>query len=93
MASVCRIANACTSGLSVAAEELAGDLPPLGSREPSTLTVGERLRYSGPYFFGDVASRKSFTMGMMAVPFSISVTCVVFGRTANLDSERGRKSP
>jgi hypothetical protein len=29
-------------------------------------------------------------MGMMALPFSISVMCVVFGRTANLDSERGR---
>ena len=29
MASVCRVANACSSGLSVAAQELAGDLPPL----------------------------------------------------------------
>jgi hypothetical protein len=28
-------------------------------------------------------------MGMMALAFSISVTCVVSGRTANLDSEGG----
>lgn len=28
-------------------------------------------------------------MGMMALAFSISVMCVVFGRTASLDSERG----
>jgi hypothetical protein len=32
-------------------------------------------------------------MGMMALLFCISVTWVVFGRMANLDSERGRKSP
>lgn len=32
-------------------------------------------------------------MGMMAFPFSINVMCVVAGRTANLDSERGRMSP
>ena len=48
---------------------------------------------SEPYLFCNLASRKSFTMGMMTLAFSISETCVVFGRTANRDSERGRKSP
>ena len=45
------------------------------------------------YCFCDLASRKSFVMGMMTLRFSISVTCVVFGKMANLDSERRRRSP
>jgi hypothetical protein len=43
--------------------------------------------------FCDLASRKSVTIGMMALAFSIGETWLVFGRTANLDSERGRRSP
>jgi hypothetical protein len=40
-----------------------------------------------------LASRKSFTIAMIALPFSISVTCVVLGRMASLDADRGRVSP
>src|SRR5688500_9776287 len=38
-------------------------------------------------------SRKSSTMGTTTSSLSISVTCVVSGRIASLDSERGRMSP
>jgi predicted alpha/beta hydrolase len=43
--------------------------------------------------FGGFASRKSFTIGTMTGMRSINVTCVVFGKMANLDAERGRMSP
>ncbi len=39
------------------------------------------------------ASKKSFTIGTMTGMRSISVTCVVLGKMANLDAERGRMSP
>ena len=43
--------------------------------------------------FCGFASRKSFTIGTMTFMRCISVTCVVCGNMANLDSERGRMSP
>lgn len=52
----------------------------------------ERLRRA--YFcFCGFASRKSFTIGTIVVIRCISVTCVVSGNMANLDAERGRRSP
>jgi hypothetical protein len=45
------------------------------------------------YCFCGFASNKSFTIGTMTGMRSISVTCVVLGNMANLDAERGRKSP
>ena len=46
-----------------------------------------------PYCFCGLASRKSFTIGTMTGMRCISVTCVVLGKMANLDAERGRMSP
>lgn len=46
------------------------------------------------YFgFCGFASKKSFTIGTITGMRSISVTWVVLGNTANLDAERGRRSP
>jgi len=39
-----------------------------------------------------LASKRSFTIGMIALPFSISVICVVLGKMASLDADRGRIS-
>jgi hypothetical protein len=56
------------------------------------LPVPQRLRRF--YFcFCGFASRKSFTIGTIVVMRCISVTCVVSGNMANLDAERGRRSP
>src|SRR2546423_9326681 len=44
------------------------------------------------YCFWGFASRKSFTIGTIVVMRFISVTCVVLGKIASLDSERGEKS-
>jgi hypothetical protein len=60
-------------------------------RSPSG-TCG-KLRQLPAYRSCGLALRNSFIIGMMALPLCISVTCVVFGRTASLDSERGRRSP
>src|SRR5262249_53589941 len=45
------------------------------------------------YCFGGLASRKSFTIGTMMGMRCISVTCVVSGKMANRDAERGLMSP
>jgi hypothetical protein len=47
----------------------------------------------GGCLFSGLASKKSFTSGMIALLFSISVTCVVLGKMASLDADRGRISP
>jgi hypothetical protein len=52
-----------------------------------------RERRSCFHCFCGFASRKSFTIGTMTGMRNISVTCVVFGNMANLDSERGPMSP
>src|SRR6185436_2610566 len=49
--------------------------------------------WEGPYFFCASAARNSLIIGTSTPALSISVTCVVFGNTASLDSERGRRSP
>jgi hypothetical protein len=50
-------------------------------------------RRSCSHCFCGFPSRKSFTIGTMTGMRSISVTCVVSGKMANLDAERGRMSP
>ena len=45
------------------------------------------------YCFCGFAPKKSFTIGTITGMGSISVTCVVLGNMATLDSERGRMSP
>ncbi len=45
-----------------------------------------------PYRFCGFASRKSFSIGTMTGMRSISVTCVVLGKMANLDADRRRMS-
>src|SRR6516164_2157368 len=45
------------------------------------------------YCFCGLASKKSFTIGTMTGMRSISVMCVVLGKMANRDAERGRRSP
>ena len=45
------------------------------------------------YFRFDFASRKSFTIGTIIVMRLIRVTCVVSGKIASLDSDRGPMSP
>lgn len=44
-------------------------------------------------YFEGLASRKLFIIGTIVVMWDISVTCVVSGTMANLDAERGRRSP
>src|ERR1044072_2201010 len=46
-----------------------------------------------PYCFSAFASRKSFTIGTIVDMRAISVTWVVLGKIASLDSERGCRSP
>ncbi len=62
-------------------------IPPRPLQGSQTTTPG--LFYS----FCGFASKKSFTIGTMTGMRSISVMCVVLGNMANLDAERGRRSP
>ena len=49
--------------------------------------------YVHSYCFAGLASRKSLIIGMIVCPRDISVTWVVPGSMASLDSERGCRSP
>ena len=56
--------------------------------QPHSLQVVKPL-----YCVCGFASRKAFAIGTITGMRSISVTCVVLGNMANLDAERGRRSP
>ncbi len=49
--------------------------------------------YAHTYCFAGLKSRKSLIIGMIVWPRDISVTCVVSGKIATLDAERGPRSP
>ena len=68
---------------------------PVGCRLRCARSTDDRLQVMQlPHcFFCGFASKKSFTIGTMTSMRCISVTCVVLGKMANLDSERGRMSP
>lgn len=58
---------------------------------PHRPTIGGPI--TGSYCFWDLASRKSFTIGTIVDMRFISVTCVVSGKIASLDADRGCMSP
>ena len=59
--------------------------------DPHRPTIGGLI--TGSYCFWGFASRKSFTIGTIVDMRAISVTCVVSGKMANLEAERGCMSP
>jgi Kef-type K+ transport system membrane component KefB len=63
----------------------ADDAEPSAAADAAALVSGQLL-----YCLCGFASKKSFTIGTMTGMRSISVTCVVLGKMANLDAERGR---
>ena len=65
----------------------------LTTRQQTKLALRSSKAAPLPHGFCGLASRKSFTIGMITDLRSISVTCVVLGRMANRDAERGRMSP
>jgi hypothetical protein len=68
--------------------------PPQASDGPRTKIKSHWLQaVQLPLCFCGLASKNYFTIGTMTGIRSICVTCVVLGKTANLDAERGRMSP